>query len=249
MADRPYSRHYWEWADEYPELYENDAACALWYRLVRLADMAWPSSATLPVGTRKAAIGALIGADLIRMVTRTTYKVRGMDKEREARSQSASNAARSRWSDASRNATRNADGNAKRNAETMPSRAKPSQAEPSPVPDALETYFALTTRPPSKTVIDWLGRLESVYGIRPLVASMAATWTEDPDPSTFLGRVQANLAIKANQAAKASDERKRTSELQRLEEERSAIEAMPEEVREANRERLRQELQKSGLLA
>lgn len=50
MSDDRYARHYWRFADEFPDVYDNDAALALWYRLVRLADMAWPAAGTLPYG-------------------------------------------------------------------------------------------------------------------------------------------------------------------------------------------------------
>lgn len=240
MADRPYSRHYWEWADEYPELYESDAACSLWYRLVRLGDMAWPSAATLPVGTKPAALRALTAADLIRMVTKTTYKVRGMDKEREARSQSASNAARSRWGDANRNAPRNAN----RNAETMPSRDEPSKDETSRAgaSDPVEAYYLLTTRAPKKAAMDWLERLTDEHGAGHVVETMSVVWAEKADPSSFLSDIEAELVIGARRADRDADDvrRKADQEDQRLEQER--IDAMTPEQRTAARERFQREV-------
>ena len=95
MSDDPYSRHYWRFADEYPDIYEDDAAYALWGRLLRLGDMAWPSAAHLPYGVKKGALKRLVDADLIFQESGGRFRVRGMDKERSARSQAASNAARS----------------------------------------------------------------------------------------------------------------------------------------------------------
>jgi hypothetical protein len=83
MPDDPYSRLYWRFADEFPAVYEDDAAYALWCRLLRLADMAWPVTATLPMGTRKTPLVLLVKEGLVVMVTPSTYRIRGMVKERK----------------------------------------------------------------------------------------------------------------------------------------------------------------------
>lgn len=139
-----YARHYWRFADEFPDVYGDDSALALWHRLVRLADMAWPAAASLPFGVKKTALSTLTkardGGPLIVLITAThTYRVRGMDKERGKRSQSGKDAADARWgnapgtasSNAVSSATRNAVSSATGNAESMPSRAEESRAEQS----------------------------------------------------------------------------------------------------------------------
>ncbi len=152
MPFDPYDKHFWRFADEYPAIYNDDAALALWHRLVRLAGMAWPSAGTLPYGTKKRALKMLTEADpqLVYLEAGGQFRIRGMDKERAKRQQSARNAANSRWgksandvagnvdgdtdvhaqdsrwSDANGNAggsaNGNATGNANGNAESMPSR-------------------------------------------------------------------------------------------------------------------------------
>src|SRR6187455_2666336 len=97
MAHDPYSRSYWRFHDEFPEIYADDAAYALWHRLLVLGDMAWPASASLPFGVRRASLGKLVAAELITIHPGNRYRVRGMDAERERRSESARYAVNKRW--------------------------------------------------------------------------------------------------------------------------------------------------------
>ena len=128
MADDPYSRHYWRFADEFPDVFDDDHALALWHRLVRLADMAWPAAGQLPYGVRRSVLDRLVSVALIQMEGQSRFRIRGMDKERTKRSDHARDAAAQRWQYG-----RNAPGNARSiptgNAQTMPSRAEPSKAE------------------------------------------------------------------------------------------------------------------------
>lgn len=115
----PYSRLFWRFADEFPSVFENDFALSLFIRLLRLADMAWPSAGQLPYGVKRNALHKLVTEGLITMESSSRFRVRGMDKHRESRSQSAAHAARTRWSNADGNAERTAPRYANGNAETM----------------------------------------------------------------------------------------------------------------------------------
>jgi hypothetical protein len=115
----PYSRLFWRFADEFPTIFEDDFALSLFIRLLRLADMAWPSAGQLPFGVKRSSLRKLEAADLIHMESPSRFRVRGMDKHRESRSQSAAHAARTRWGNAGGNAERNAPRYANGNAETM----------------------------------------------------------------------------------------------------------------------------------
>lgn len=97
MPPDHYSRLYWRFPDEFPTIYANDAAYALWCRLLPLADMAWPSSATLPMGVRKRALSMLVEAELVYLQPGTRYRLRGLDKERERRAEPARRSANARW--------------------------------------------------------------------------------------------------------------------------------------------------------
>lgn len=233
MSERPYTRVYHQLADEYPDIYDGTDLAAF-VRLLIAADQTWPSSARWAGYATRPEVQRLADAGLLH-IDGVRYRIRGMDKERNARSNAASNAARIRW------------GNADGNAETMPNQAKPSQAEPSrakPSPDGgiFDAYYRLTARPPSSGAIAWLNRLTDEYDEPLATAVLASEWKADPDPSTVLGRVQTKLADHERRAAKAAEERKKRGAIdeqrdlaQRLEamtpEERQRAEARAAEVR------------------
>lgn len=93
----PYSRSYWRFADEFPEIYASDVTYALWSRLRDEADKAWPSSAPLPYGVKKAALRQLIEAELVFPQPGNRYRIRGLDKERERRAEWGRRSANARW--------------------------------------------------------------------------------------------------------------------------------------------------------
>jgi hypothetical protein len=101
----PYLEVYWRLADEYPDIWDDDKALSWYVRLLRSAEAAWPTAADVPVGVPAKTWQVLVSADLI-LPERggRRYRVRGLDKKRNARSSAASNAARSRWSNATGNA-------------------------------------------------------------------------------------------------------------------------------------------------
>jgi hypothetical protein len=124
---RPYSRVYWEALDDpkFAHVWDDDHALAAWLRLLVAADMSWPASATLYHGVRRQAVRLLCDVGLVDMQTAGRYRIHGLDKEREVRSEWAATAARARHSG-------NADGmrsQPERNAEGMPSKAEQSRAE------------------------------------------------------------------------------------------------------------------------
>lgn len=125
MADGPYARVYWSIVDdrEFAGIYDDDAALALWLRLLLIADQAWPTSAHLPKTARVRPLEKLTKAGLVRISAGGRYTVRGMDAERGKRQQKARNAAALRW---------HSDSNAPGNAQTMPSRAEQSKDKKEP---------------------------------------------------------------------------------------------------------------------
>lgn len=96
---RPYSRVYHEAIDDpkFGKVWDDDHALAAWLRLLVAADMAWPASATLYHGIRKAALKALTDAGLVDMQTGGRYRIHGLDKERTVRSEAARAAINIRW--------------------------------------------------------------------------------------------------------------------------------------------------------
>ena len=104
MRTRPYSRIYHELVDDpmFAAVYENDRAFATWVRMLMLADAMWPASAPLP--SKSSTVRYLIDSGLVIERSGSRYTIRGLDKERQSRSDSARNAAAMRWQ---------SDGNAK----------------------------------------------------------------------------------------------------------------------------------------
>jgi len=96
MAEGPYSRLYHQITDEFPDIVDDDACFALWVRLLIIADQAWPSTGILPYGVKRKALDRLIEAELV-TVTVPRFRVRGVDKEREARAARAKASAEARW--------------------------------------------------------------------------------------------------------------------------------------------------------
>ena len=131
MADRLFSRIYHELADEFPEVYDSPDLAG-YCRLLVAADQAWPSQARWSGHVTQKSLARLVESGLISL-DGSRYRVKGLDKERARRSQSASHAARIRHGTADRNAprtpTRYANGTADRNAEAMPSREEKSREE------------------------------------------------------------------------------------------------------------------------
>jgi hypothetical protein len=89
-----------------------------WSLLLVVADMAWPAPAFVPPTVPRSAYGRLVASGLIDDLGGHRFRVHGMGKEREKRSESGRIAAAVRWQ-------KNG------NAEVMPSRDETSKAEPS----------------------------------------------------------------------------------------------------------------------
>ena len=99
MADRPYSRVYWSIVDDpkFDSVYDNDAHLAAWLRLLLIADQAHPASAHIPTNVKRASVVHLAEVGLIDLGTGSRFRLHGLASERDMRSESARNAAASRW--------------------------------------------------------------------------------------------------------------------------------------------------------
>lgn len=83
----PYSRIYWRFQDEFPEVYADDRALALWLRLLIVAEGSYPAAAMLPRKMRGNVLQVLVDAGLVTLLPGDRYRVRGLDAERERRSE------------------------------------------------------------------------------------------------------------------------------------------------------------------
>lgn len=99
MSERqPYSRVYWSIIDDpkFAAIYDDDRHLAAWLRLLIAADQTFPASAHIPSGCQRASVKALVDCGLVDVSGRR-YRIHGLDAERAKRTDSARNAAASRW--------------------------------------------------------------------------------------------------------------------------------------------------------
>ena len=123
MADGPYSRLYHQIADEYPDIFDGPLLAA-YCRLLVAADQAWPTTARWAGYVTREDADGLVEAGLI-TIDGARFHVKGLDKERAARSRQGKAAATARY--ARSNAVSNAASNAVSSAQTLPRRDKTSK--------------------------------------------------------------------------------------------------------------------------
>lgn len=118
MADRPFARVYYvDLQRDYSAIYRDNDALATYVRMLSLADATWPVTPDVPRSEKAVHVRKLVEATLVRLVPPYGFAIKGFDAERNARGNAASNAARTRWS--------NAAGSAGRNANTSPDQTRP----------------------------------------------------------------------------------------------------------------------------
>lgn len=95
----PYVRVYYRITDDpkFADVYDNDAALALWLRLLITADATWPAAAPLPMADRDA-LDTLVSAGLVDLVGATRYRIHGLESERSKRTNKGTQMAAARWS-------------------------------------------------------------------------------------------------------------------------------------------------------
>jgi hypothetical protein len=222
MADRPYSRLYHELADEYPDLYDSPDLAG-YVRLLIAADQTWPTSARWAGYVTKSEVQRLADTGLV-ILDGARYRIKGMDKERDARSDHARLAANAR------HARSSALSSAGSNAQSMPSRDETSRAEPSMEGDAFDAYYQLTGRIPRGGAKDWLSRLIDTHGDKRVSQTLAAVWKKKADIGSLLGDSENLMTTWEREQEKAADERRRKAAADREREERERIaNATPEE--------------------
>lgn len=146
-ARSPTRRHvrvYYEFAEEYTAIFDNNDLLATWLRLLMLAHGVWPAPAVLPRSVSNADADALASAGLIELLQGDRFRVRGVDKERGPVRDRARSAAKARW-DA--DALQRQSG---RNADAMPH----SMNTDMPMPTPLEPEKDASSEDPSVPVGD-----------------------------------------------------------------------------------------------
>jgi len=97
-TERPYVRVYYvDLERDYPAIYADDAAAALWLRLLVLSEKAWPIDPELPRSAKAGALKRLVVATLVDLMPNHHYQSKGYRKERAEREQKARVGAGERW--------------------------------------------------------------------------------------------------------------------------------------------------------
>lgn len=234
MSERQYSKVYHLLADEYPTVFDGPDLAA-YVRLLVAANQAWPTAARWPGYATKTEVQRLATVGLV-LLDGQRFRIKGLDKERTARSEAARHAARTRHADAARTADSNADGTADRTAdriaEVMPNRVEKNRVEQSSGADGIfDAYYQLTAKTPSSGATTWLNRLADEHDERPLLSALVEEHKADPDPSTLLGRVQTRLADQARRRTKAAEERRKRSAIDEQRDLEARLAAMTPEDR------------------
>lgn len=83
----PFTRLPWRMVDDdrFASVYEDDSAFALYCRLKMAADMAWPASAPLPFGAKKAVLKRLADAGVVSLLAANRYRCPDLDEDRTRR--------------------------------------------------------------------------------------------------------------------------------------------------------------------
>jgi hypothetical protein len=97
-AESRYSRVYASITTDpkFATVYDNDPALAAWVRLLLIADAAWPDPAAVPRRTNQAALDHLAGVGLVDILPGDLYLMRGLDAERQAKAEQATQAGKRR---------------------------------------------------------------------------------------------------------------------------------------------------------
>jgi hypothetical protein len=163
MSERPYSRVYWEVRADprFVDIYSNNDHLATWLRLLIAADMAWPAPADVPASCRKASLSALCDVGLVELLPGQLYRVHGLDRERNERSDKARASVMHRYNDRATTVVRPKDNRTTSRAE--PSLDEPSRPERADVEAYLATRFRLPTEA-QRALMDTYCRVFDVTG-------------------------------------------------------------------------------------
>lgn len=96
-APRPYARFYFrDFQRDYPDVYADDAAFALFMRLLALSEAVWPGVPDLPRSARPRPLALLMEKGLVAM-NGHGFTLKGFHAERTQRQARARDAAAMRW--------------------------------------------------------------------------------------------------------------------------------------------------------
>jgi hypothetical protein len=267
-AERPYARVYLDAPDDpkFTEVWADDAALALWLRLLVGGEASYPLPAVLPYRAKRAPLTKLAKVGLVDLVGLDRYRIHGLQAERERRAEAgrtggiASGLARGgslngggttvpRGLDQNKDETKDEDENENEGTPQPPGTTLDLLDGED---DILDVWYRLTASPPSPKLTPWLERLAAEYGTEATATALGVEWSANPDRSTVMGRTQALLWRRAHEGEKRAKREEEDRRLQataaRRDEDRRREEAMTPEQRAANMARLRDQLAERGII-
>jgi hypothetical protein len=207
----PYSRLYWSVMTDpkFDTIRDDCRLFGAWTLLLMYADMAYPAPAFIPPTVPKGAVARLVEAKLVEELPSRRYRIKGLERERAKRSQSASDAAAKRW-----HSDRNATASDARMPSQVEAEAKTSTSTGRDARDPADAYWSLTGRYPAGKTLAWIDDLLSKYGAEASIRAIVKAHTEDDATGTLLGRAQDILRAEARQLDRAEreDEQRRLAE-------------------------------------
>lgn len=216
----PYSRIYWHVMsdDKFDGIREDARLFGAWALLLVFADMAYPAPAYIPPIVARAAFRRLVDCGLVDDLGQHRYRVRGLEAERNRRS----NAGRAGGIASGRSRSgRSTIVHAPlpiRPAEKQPSKAEQEQSKDTAgASDPADIYWQLTGKFPSDGALTWIDQLSEQYGSEAFIGALAACHIEDRSTQTLIGRTKNVLASKARQLSN----QERAEEKARLAEKRA----------------------------
>lgn len=230
MSDRAkYSRVYWRVLEdtEFDGIRSSVAHFGAWTLMLLAADMSWPTPAYVPPIVPRRSVDALCANGLIELLDGGRFRLRGIDKEREARKSAATRDPVGTHLGAKRDPDGRVDKTSK--AETRQDEHT-DKAGARVDEDPASTYWALTGRFPTEKTLAWIDDLVSRFGMAAVDRALAGAHIEDRSTQTLLGRAQDKLRAEAREL----DRKERAEEQERLREKRSkppTVEPWREELR------------------
>ena len=240
MSDRAYSRIYHELSDEFPDMYDS-GDLAGYVRLLVAADQAWPSKARWAGYVRDTEMARLVKTGLVIAIGEHRYTIKGLDKERQKRSDKASKAA------AARNARRTASSistsiasstsssSATSAGHVLPSRDETSRDETSRA-DAAAAFYDLQGGQASAKALKWVDEMAQEHGDDAVIEAMSMHTAEG---RVDLGATKSALALAALQRSKASEAKRKAADAEYERRIREGADSMSPEQRAENMARLK----------
>lgn len=204
----PHSRIYWSVMDDpkFDGVREDVRHFGSWALMLVVADMAWPAPAFLPPVPRSS-IALLADRGLIDLLEGGRYRVHGLDRERNERSEKARASVAHRYNDRSTTVDRPKNDRSTTDLLAELSRAEKSRAEQSPAStpgdqsdDPLVLYADLVGRRPTQTVIDWINRLSTSHGDPAVCSAIVAATRDGVATNKLLGAVEEALSAAKREA-------------------------------------------------